>query len=463
MRFKKGLYTVIAVILSVGLNMPTYGLAEELKKNEDCDILNLVDAMDQFYVFQPVTEISENGISAYFVYDDNGNRIEKDCADITTKFIYDNNIMYVEGKDTYSITYADDSFEHPISYTIDDYTIYYDYDTAGVIVSLSNEFGEVQCEFNYSESVYPQTVYMDSCSEYDIMVIEKNPILYCGYFYDSEIDMFYTGKGIFYDYRNNKMIQNEITFDEIGFMDYINNQGIMLSSSSTAFVNQVNAHAATILNRTATNELVSNVTLSQWQAGTRWYSGRDTTEIIARCIYSENASANRTNDRTAVAYVIGNHARSSKFPNTPYGVVTRYTAFSAMNPAYDSSGSISYGNAVTIPTAGARIAHSATNTAWRQSITLASILYYSTSQSDMATIYSKPSGINGQILFIAWTTGNSANITFNSSTGKFYYCGNEIKNLSIAGYGTFSNLSSLNSYKDQQYNLFFEYVNSNLY
>ncbi len=63
---------------------------------------------------------------------------------------------------------------------------------------------------------------------------------------------------------------------------------------------------------------------------------------------------------------------------------------------------------------------------------LASVLYYTSSRSDLSYIYTLPSGVNTQLYILGYDTMYN-NISFKNS--RYYYNNNLISNVAIAGYG----------------------------
>lgn len=174
------------------------------------------------------------------------------------------------------------------------------------------------------------------------------------------------------------------------------------------------------------------------------------TELIARCIYSENTRSDRRSERIGFSEVILNRVNNASFPSTAYAVVTAKSQFSGINP-----GSF---NAANLYTDQARSAKSKTNVAWQEATMLACIMYYTSNRTDISYFYTLPAGVSTHLYFLGYDVVYSS-ITLNN--GSFYYGSSVLNDLAIAGYGvvakTSSGLSYLQSLYSQGYSIFFNY------
>lgn len=478
---------IIGLIISICGKKNIYAINEQENQIEEAD--KSIEAyfngeFDPFvYVIDPapISSISKGDLIVNFTYDENGNRLTKQVNDEITSFSYsaDNRMeMCSNSKTSIVFLYEYTGEENKlVGFIYLGECFYYQYSKDGNIEFILDNRKNIVCKYVYLDNM--ETMVFEANGDIFQENTEANfigninPIRFGGYFYDAEINCYYLNKGIYYDTDENMYIMNDYYFDEEQYeKDYTTymsqkNGGIELCTSiQNPLFSRVATMYATLLNLDATHESVSNVSEAQWMSGARWYDGRGTAEIIARCIYGENGYKARSADRTAIAYVIANQTNSASFPNTAYKVVINQGRFYAVNPDYNKKES-SFAEAVGNNTAAARSAKVKTDEVWQQCLRLACLLTLSTTISEMEKLEKIPDGINVQKCFISLSTAHvENNITY--SGGYFYIKGIKVTHVAIAGVGeipaTATGYNQLKEYAKiiQKYNLYYTFYDESL-
>ena len=280
----------------------------------------------------------------------------------------------------------------------------------------------------------------------DILAADKNPFRYKGWYLDVETTLYYLGKGMYYNPQTEEYIQNEFQFEVIegepSIIQTVTNAYYTMMGMSTygasyyAFPSQTN-----------------------WYNGSRWYDGIQQIELLARCIYAENLSVNRPNDRKAVGLVIRNRVEQN-FPHqgtlSPYNIIRYPSAFATVNP----SGTL---NSMTSSTYDARQVMDKTDSAFQQATLIACMLYCSTNYSDYNVVIGIPIPMDNQYThFLSVNYAYSQNVFSVSSGGQWSYGGTSIYGVCISGTGLLTSIYGTGSHCLQNYylagyNVFFHY------
>lgn len=277
-----------------------------------------------------------------------------------------------------------------------------------------------------------------------------NPLRYQGWYWDTDINHYYVGDGMFYDAINEIYVQNDYVMQDWGW-EILHNAAAVFSLTRVE-INAIAGEYETIMSQPsygATN--YSNVTEAQWQKGDRWYDGVSDVEAVARCIFAENTYDNRLNDRIGVAAVIINRKAARNL--SAKGVVTQYQQFSTMNPKY-------YEDSNSANCKTARMVHSKTDTTWQQATLLACIACSANTSvgTDISYFYNMPSCISNQQYFRGFKSTNSS-FKYDGTTVKFG--ASEVCDVAIVDYGYITSEADLKNVKENYvlsgYNIFFNY------
>lgn len=390
---------------------------------------------------EPIVSInSENYGMIQYTYQ-SGNRTSKQGIGFCTTFEYDEkgNLIAedgINGSINYIIENVNET-DYCIGFEYGEDTYYYILDEIGSVVEIINEAAEPVCRYSYN---FPTQVVYEiddgvcmECSD-DDFIGNINPIRYQSWYYDFDTNCYYTGGGVFYDVEENKFIMNDIAIA----VPYGNAD---ISAAMSLYSNCINSDTFSTQRY--------QVTEAEWNAGKRWYDNLSDTEICARLIIGENVYDSKTDDRTAIAYVLANRINSQYQGTSLHTVMTSSGKFSSINPGKYNAGC-----------AAALAARSPSSAKWQQCIKLACILTYTTELEHISSVYAIPAGISSQLHFYAVSELINSS-SFTVSGGKMYQNGNELKNVAIAGVGELTipvNTTSkdfLSGYKHN--NLFYSY------
>lgn len=322
-----------------------------------------------------------------------------------------------------------------------------------IIDSKSNKL----CKYDYSTTL--PAVYKYSNNEWIVCTDESfigniNPIRYQYWYYDLDTNYYYTGLGIYYDIDKNIFIQNDFKFEKIfNHLNEISKSSSNLYLSSSDYWQTVVGLYQVLMNTPNYGVAIDQVSETAWLNGARWYDGLDTYEIVARCLFGENARTDRNNDRAGVACVIANRVNNNH--STLYAEVTKRSQFSTVNPG-------SY-EATVQHTANSISAKSKTNTSWQNATLIACALYYSTDSNDFTSIFSIPIGISNQVQFYGLKNVYNED-RFQVISGSLYQDDDELCDVAIAGIGYINITPSSTKedlfqyYYNEGYNLFYNFV-----
>ena len=146
-----------------------------------------------------LTSIS-NGTNNYtYTYDENGLRTSKTVNGETTRFIYDNNILKSQYTDNYSMLFWYDENNSPVGFVYTDKTA--EIQTPETFIYKKNVFGDIIGVYNFEGSLIAQYWYdewgnwvdavWDSSEEKYTFILNNNPLLYRGYYFDNETRYYY--------------------------------------------------------------------------------------------------------------------------------------------------------------------------------------------------------------------------------------------------------------------------------
>ncbi len=363
-----------------------------------------------------------------FVYDQNGNRVQKNFSDDCVSYEYDDSDFLVkEKREDITLEFLYDRHKLLKGFLVDGQEYRYVYDRSGDIVSILDQFDNEVCRYAYSNadaSAVPLSLNEDTWIENsDPQFIGNiNPFRYQGWYYDEEINCYYTGDGIFYDIVNNRFIKNDFTVAKEA------------STYKSSLGQQATELAAGYLNSSSYGTLIPQVSSSEWDRGYRWYDGTDITEITARCIFGENTARSANDDREGIARVIVNR-RLNGFGSTLKRVITQSEAFSTVNPP---KGNI-FNDEDYDETSNARKAKSPTNSAWKHATLLACYLSLSTDIDELGAEITWPTGISSQLYYCAVNSIYVGQVKFKVENRLLYrvYNGQSLrcKDMAIAGVG----------------------------
>ena len=371
------------------------------------------------YTYDHNFRISKTGKdnSVEFTYSECGQLIYADNGSESIAFIYD-------GHTCLGLIYKNQEYK-------------YIYDEVGSVVSITDEQGNMVCKYEYdfpTQNVYILENDVPVLCSNDAFIGNINPIRYRGWYYDKENNCYYLGEGVYYNVSNNEYIMNDVEL-------------ILPYSYSCSDVSKVLTLYTQCMNSTTFSGQRGQVSKTQWDKGNRWYDALNDTEICARLIYSENTSAGKADDRTAVAYLIANRINAGYSEGNFRGVMTKSQQFSGINPTYKRLSD----------TNNARAAQDVTSDVWKQCVKLACILTYTSDKSQIASFYPAPVGISNQVQMYG-INAIIASSSFTYKNNKIYQNDVELTDVAVAGkkqYITISSASELNAYKG--WNLFYNY------
>lgn len=379
------------------------------------------------YVINPEPITNLDGIEN--VYDENDNRIRKitDTGDVIYLYDDEDRLSVVSGNETVELIYDNPyDFEGCTGFRVGDDVYGLKYDNE-IIVGVEDAKGNLICRYQYGLD-YVDTI--DCATELivndDSYIGNLMPLRSIGYVYDVEINCYYLGSGVFYSLNEQDYICGQFEFDDAAYDESVTQNSDLLYSTSSISSSALNSYYTSMLNNTSIWGQVNEVTYASWVSGSRWYDGRNSTELTARCIWAE--SSQNLQDQNAIAFMIANQVNNAHFPNTVRGTVTRLHNFEVINPAYSSQTSINNSD-----TWLARQPMPITYDSFKNALYNACVLYFSTTTSDMSGVITKPAGItNLQLSMISInTSSNVSRITKTGNTIKLD--GNKITNLAIAG------------------------------
>lgn len=421
-----------------------------------------IDINEFIIMPEPISEIHNGTNKAVFGYDDNGLRITKKYGEKQTVYKYDNNTLVAEnGKHNLEFFYEDGPAGTPRcgSLSIDGAVYFLKYDEMNNVSSVYNNEGVLICTYVYKGSVVKTYDAVGRCRDEDedfVGVI--NPFRYQGWYYDSELNHFYLGEGIFYNALTGEYVNNPYRVNKEKLEQYVRS-----FSSEPQIVRDILNDYSGYMSQTNYGSMTfqdNYISREQWQSGSRWYTSLSQVEVMARCIYGENNTAspkNGPNDRVAITAVIMNRVNSGMASST-YGAVVAYDEFYTINPgSYD---------AYVSDTRLARQSKNKTEEAWKQATLMACVLHNTTNKTELGYIATIPSFINTQKYFCSLDASYNEN-RFTHSGSTWSYRGNVVTNLALAGTTSLANASNenpdpylnardiLSPYRSQGYNIFY--------
>ncbi len=434
---------IISILLTISCllsSMRTYasGIAEKSPIN--------TEKVNYVYMDNPVQTINNNGITAFYSYSDTNVLKSKVVDDCKTVYTIRDGLIVEEISDTCTKQYEYELYEglsRCCTIVIDGTRYDLGYDDINNVSGIFKDNKKI-CEYVYNGCQcipYPLSEPSSSRQDNQEFIGLINPFRYQGWYYDTDVALYYLGEGIFYNPQSECFIQNDYTFYDTNLSNESGLRSLTLQEQSS-----IQGLYNSVMNSPGYGGAsYSNVTQSQWNQGKRWYDGVSQLEVIARCIWAENNGVSRSADRTGEAVVIMNRRLSNS--QSALQVVTAPSQFSTVNPGSYSASNTS--------TANTRSAKSKTDTRWQQATLLACVLIYADERSDIGSYYTIPAGITTQQSFRGL---NHVSILLQEST--IYIAGSARTNIAIAGYGviTASNYTELENRKGASpgYNVFFD-------
>lgn len=184
-----------------------------------------------------LVEFNENNQKIIFVYDSFNRRIKKG----NINYIYSGNLLTIEKHDSYQLIYYYDE-NKIIGFTYKDITIeknyYYVYNLEGEIIGILDEEGTLVAEYGYTP--WGEIIIHNDTSDIDISKI--NPIRYKGWYFDSDLNMYYCN-GRYYQPEWGRFISPQdvtgLSLDSIQNLNlylYANNNPINFTYSNSSII-----------------------------------------------------------------------------------------------------------------------------------------------------------------------------------------------------------------------------------
>lgn len=302
-----------------------------------------------------------------------------------TTFVYDNidgrsNSLIKENRDGYQIEYQYeiiDSYSGPFSeltgFTINDQKYYFETDENGTVTKILDSNKNEFIRYEYDQGVVKKVYEKNDQGEWiDVTNNEQsignlNCIRYYGYYYDKETGWYYCGR--YFDPVQDCFIDGKHI--EIVF--------------TRATPNYVSQATLNLLDSCKNNKNFGKPI--SYKSG--WYNSLSDVEILTRLIYGENGYGNRSNERTAIAWVVANRVFSNKYPNNLKEVCIANRQFTTISGNANES-------------LHARQPDTTTD-AWNEALVNACItkvcIDYN-SQAYLSDLMPKPDGITNQIGFV---------------------------------------------------------------
>lgn len=282
-------------------------------------------------------------------------------------------------------------------------------------------------------------------SSYEHAIGHINPIRYQGWFFDTDLEAYYLGQGLFYDANEQLFIENSFSIKTNIQLSSISEYGTMALTPGE--VNTITAQYNTLMNDPSygSTNCPSYVSQQDYNRGIRWYASLSPIEVVARCIYAENTNQYRLDDRIAETVVIIN--RINSYSKNAYEIVTaesQFTTICGAGPVDDN----------------AWPAKSKNKAAWQQATLLACIIYYGRKNiTDISYFYTIPNYIDTQINFRglkAMKNKGDYGFSYDSKEKGIKVDGKIRKNVVITGYGQIKTSQDVDKAKKLSgYNIFF--------
>ncbi len=396
---------------------------------------------------EPVTSISIQGKTAKFTYDIFGRRTNSVVEDEVVMYDYKGEYLISENRNGMIIDYVYNN-EKISGFVLGGKDYWFEQDEDGTVLNIKDSNDVTICHYEYHNMVATVYKYENGkwlfCNDPDF-VGNINRIRYGSYYWEEVLQLYYMYDGSFYNPIEEYFIKNLYT---------LKNEELLNDTYATAnYASNVMNLYMQLINSSTYGKAITNVTESKWNQGYRWYDGMATYELVARLLYSEDTSPNKTSDRAGAAYIIANRVNDRtgdyKNQNSVWAVATHKSQFSGINPG-------SYSDSNKSQALGMKTNR---DSGWTNATLYACALYYSTDHSDLSQVFGRPLGITTQKQFVSVDWAYNGN-GFSIKSGKFYQNNNELENPAVAGTGVLMLTSSstlqgvLSAYKGQN-KLFF--------
>lgn len=318
---------------------------------------------------------------------------------------------------------------------------YYTYEYEDGNVSSIKSEGAAVCRYDYSQNALIPEIH--EFSSYESEIGEINPIRYQGWFFDTDLEVYYLGQGLFYDANEQLFIEDTFSVKPNMPLSSINEYGTMALTPGE--VNTITAQYTALMNDPSygSTNCPSYVSQQDYNRGIRWYASLSPIEVVARCIYAENTNPYRLNDRVAESVAIIN--RMNNFSKNAYDVVTAESQFTTIS----GPGAVSDNSWPAKPKNKA---------AWQQATLLACIIYYGRKNiTDISYFYTIPNYINTQLNFrsLDYLKKKTDGFVCNASN-EIIVAGKVRTNVVITGYGQIKTAQDVQKAKELSgYNIFF--------
>lgn len=429
---------LLSVIMATALISPVYANVNEQEPYDFMDFIISHTKTD------PVENICIGDTQIHFTYSGQL-RTSLSCGDSTIFFEYSGNrILRQIGEDVIEFLYDGNDFS---GFIFRGNRYRFVFDENGSVTGLLDCNDNLICVYYYEGAqVEVETLVQDANC---VAAAHSNPIRYLGWYYDVLSALYYLGDGVYYDPNRSVFIHNPYYLDARG--------------GEPSIVQEVsNAYLTLLSLPTYGAGAYSFPSQTNWNSGSRWYSGIQQVELLARCIYAENPGANRHADRKAIGLVIRNRVAQG-FPHSgslnAYNIVCYPSAFSTVNPSGSYSGAVN-------STATARGVMNKTSSEFQQATFIACADYYATSFSDFSLVVGIPSYMTSShthFLAVNYVYDNMLfSIVTSGGNQQWMYGGNNIYGVCISGTALLSSINGsgggcLQTYYMNGYNVFFKY------
>lgn len=386
-----------------------------------------------------------NNELVYFDYDNSGNRVREYLDKVNIDYNYDtNNRLINRNINDQNISFEYENINSNKVIAINSNKKYnLVYDDQGNVNGLEDVDNNLIAKYEYNKNVCivfgkngnDEWVDMTSNNEF---IGNINPIRQNGQYYDCHTG-YYMIDSCVYDIQNSKYIMDD---------QYIRaNKSNMSTLSSSGYATTA-AVSPGVIDIMANSYLANSSYGKSLSYSSGWYSSLSTIELLARLIYGECVY---TSDEPGVAWELMNRyaAKWSGFygsgkSNSLWNIATKSSAYSAI-----TSNSAN--------TAASR-APSISSQRWISATWYACALYNNTNRSELASLITKPTGMDKQCYHVGLVLRNSFSGT-TASTLK--YNSNNIKSVIIIT--KYSNITTAQTIKNQyesnpNYNVFFTYT-----